>query len=80
MKVLYGRLKETLYGWPDQELVEHGRPSPPTVKRETIYTENDVTYISDEIGLHRISNPDPENIAVSLHCAFLSPINMDNIR
>ncbi|KAF2403644.1 cysteine dioxygenase [Trichodelitschia bisporula] len=67
MKVLKGNLKETLYDFPDQKLVQKGTPSPPVVKKETIFDENEVTYISDTIGLHRISNPDPNEVAVSLH-------------
>jgi hypothetical protein len=27
-----------------------------------------VTYMSDKLGLHRISNPDKDGFAVSLHC------------
>ncbi|KAI9870620.1 MAG: Cysteine dioxygenase, partial [Pleopsidium flavum] len=67
MKVLKGSLMETLYNWPDRNVVNDGRPSPLNVKKETVYTENEVTYMSDNLGLHKISNPDPENIAVSLH-------------
>lgn len=67
MKMLEGTLQETLYDWPDQSLVERGECAPPTVKRQSVYHENEVTYISDQIGLHRISNPDPLNRAVSLH-------------
>lgn len=67
MKILKGTLKETLYSWPDQEKVEHGQVSPPQVRRETRYGKDQVTYMSDELGLHKISNPDPNNFAVSLH-------------
>ncbi|KAB8078580.1 RmlC-like cupin domain-containing protein [Aspergillus leporis] len=67
MKVLKGSLKETLYSWPDQTKVEHGQLSPPQITRETIYSEDQVTYMSDQLGLHKISNPDPSNAAVSLH-------------
>ncbi|KAF2102153.1 cysteine dioxygenase [Rhizodiscina lignyota] len=67
MKVLRGELKETLYSWPDMYAVNMGKPSPPCVTKETVYTENEVTYMSDTLGLHKISNPDPENFAVSLH-------------
>jgi cysteine dioxygenase len=85
MKLLKGSLRETLYNFPDQELVQRGVSAPITVKKETVYQENEVTYISgplssilysqfilltsyaDQIGLHRISNPDPTNFAVSLH-------------
>ncbi|GAB1200775.1 RmlC-like cupin domain-containing protein [Aspergillus pseudonomiae] len=67
MKVLKGSLQETLYSWPDQSKLEHGQISPPQIKRETTYCENQVTYMSDKLGLHKISNPDPDNVAVSLH-------------
>ena len=48
MKVLKGSLQETLYHWPDQNLVEHGESSPLSVQKETVYGENEVTYISGE--------------------------------
>jgi len=67
MKILKGSLKETLYDWPDQALIQKGESAPPAVKKETTYNENEVAYISDKIGLHRISNSDPSNFAVSLH-------------
>ncbi|KAJ5656747.1 hypothetical protein N7507_008697 [Penicillium longicatenatum] len=67
MKILKGELQETLYSWPDQEKIEHGETSPPQITRQTIYGENQVTYMSDKLGLHRISNPDPNNFAISLH-------------
>ncbi|KKY28229.1 putative cysteine dioxygenase [Diplodia seriata] len=67
MKVLKGTLKETLFAWPDPDLAKEGKPAPPQVQKETLYHENGVTYMSDQLGLHRISNPDPENVAVSLH-------------
>lgn len=67
MKVLQGKLKETLYSWPDRCSINLGKPSPLRVTKETIYEENDVNYMSDKIGLHKISNPDPEKCAVSLH-------------
>ncbi|KAJ5654368.1 hypothetical protein N7490_001371 [Penicillium lividum] len=59
MKILKGNLQETLYSWPDQEKIKHGETSAPLVTRQTVYGENDVTYI--------ISNPDPNSFAVSLH-------------
>ena len=71
-KILKGSLKETLYSWPDQEKVEHGQVSPPQETKQTIYDENQVTYMSDELGLHKISNPDPDNFAISLH--RMSPV------
>ncbi|KAJ5526876.1 hypothetical protein N7513_011035 [Penicillium frequentans] len=67
MKILKGKLQETLYSWPDQEKIKRGETSPPQITRQTIYEENQVTYMSDKLGLHRISNPDPKNFAISLH-------------
>ncbi|KAE8351796.1 RmlC-like cupin domain-containing protein [Aspergillus coremiiformis] len=67
MKVLKGSLQETLYAWPDQKKLEHGQSSPLQIEKETIYSQNQVTYMSDKLGLHKISNPDPDNVAVSLH-------------
>ncbi|KAJ5713747.1 uncharacterized protein N7483_010928 [Penicillium malachiteum] len=68
--ILKGRLQETLYSWPDKERIEHGEMSPPQITRQTIYEENQVTYMSDKLGLHKISNPDPEGFAISLHREF----------
>ncbi|EER45089.1 cysteine dioxygenase [Histoplasma capsulatum H143] len=44
-----------------------GEPSPLTVTRDKVYKEGQVTYMSDKLGLHKISNPDPTNFAISLH-------------
>jgi hypothetical protein len=35
---------------------------------EKTYKADQVTYMSDKLGLHRISNPHKEDFAVSLHC------------
>lgn len=67
MKVLKGRLKETIYGWPDKDLISTNVAAPPTVKAETVFEENEVTYIADTIGLHKVENLDPNEYAVSLH-------------
>jgi len=67
MKILKGRLRETLFSWPDQDLISHGQSSPPVMKKESLLEENEVSYISNSIGLHSVFNPDPENYAVSLH-------------
>ncbi|KAL4779681.1 RmlC-like cupin domain-containing protein [Aspergillus varians] len=76
MKVLKGTLQETLYTWPDQNKVEHGLSSPPLVMKETTYGENQVTYMSDKLGLHKIHNPDPKDVAISLH--LYTPPNAAN--
>lgn len=64
MRVLEGRLNETVYGMPEPEAAHN---SPLSVKKNTTYQEKEVAYISDKIGLHRVSNPDSENVAISLH-------------
>ncbi|KAF1816458.1 cysteine dioxygenase [Eremomyces bilateralis CBS 781.70] len=61
MKVLRGSLKETRFAWPDP------RPQPLQVLQETVYHENEVTYMSDQLGLHCIQNMDPEEFTCSLH-------------
>ncbi|KAI9812144.1 MAG: capsule-associated protein CAP1 [Pycnora praestabilis] len=67
MKILQGSLKETLYTWPDRNIVNDHKTSPLDITKETIYSKNQVTYMSDDLGLHKISNPDTEGFAVSLH-------------
>ncbi|KAH0343482.1 cysteine dioxygenase, partial [Aureobasidium melanogenum] len=64
MKILKGNLTETIYHKP-----ESGDNSvhPLEVKKETVYHPDEVTYISDQIGLHRVFNPDPVEPAMSLH-------------
>jgi len=42
------------------------------VQRETRYAENQVTYMSDKLGLHRIGNPSDSELAVSLHLYTVS--------
>lgn len=60
MKILRGSLKESLYSAPTADKV-------PTLAKSTTYQENAVTYISDKIGLHKIENISPTDVAVSLH-------------
>ncbi|EAA58969.1 hypothetical protein AN4081.2 [Aspergillus nidulans FGSC A4] len=74
--VLKGNLQETLYTWPDQDKVQHGQSSPPEVTKVTTYGENQVTYMSDKLGLHKIHNPDPNEPAISLH--LYTPPNAAN--
>ncbi|KAF2107427.1 cysteine dioxygenase [Lophiotrema nucula] len=68
MKILKGQLLETRFHRPTveqlineekQPLVRDGNPMP--------YNVNEVTYMSDDLGLHKIGNPDPQEWAVSLH-------------
>ncbi|KAJ5167673.1 Cysteine dioxygenase [Penicillium canariense] len=64
MKVLAGELHETVYKIPDNR---PGDSLPLEVKSANTYGMNEVTYISDDIGLHRVHNPSSSQIAVSLH-------------
>lgn len=62
MKLLKGSLRETLYTSPDMSSDKIPHPF-----KETVYEENQVTYISDRIGLHKIENVSDTEGAVSLH-------------
>ncbi|OAL53019.1 cysteine dioxygenase type I [Pyrenochaeta sp. DS3sAY3a] len=66
MKVLKGSLTEVRYAWPTIDL-NNSEDRPLQTISEKTYQENQVTYMSDKLGLHRIKNPDPDNFAVSLH-------------
>lgn len=81
-------MKETLFSWPEKGQAPN---APLQITKETVYGENQVTYMSDKVsfypsslseyvkewfiliilayqlGLHRISNMDPNNVAISLH-------------
>jgi cysteine dioxygenase len=61
MKVLKGTLKETRLDPPTSNGVG------PAVIKETVYGRDQVTYMSDDLGLHKISNPSLTAVAVSLH-------------
>lgn len=70
MKILAGELEETVYHMPDQDMPDQGAEtkSPLEIKSQKVYRSNEVTYISDDIGLHRVRNPSSNKVAVSLHC------------
>lgn len=61
MKILKGTLRETVYS--ESELAGEA----PRPEKVTTYGTNQVTYISDKIGLHKIENTSTTEIAVSLH-------------
>jgi cysteine dioxygenase len=69
MKILRGQLVETRYTRPTVEL-NSDKECPLERIKETTYETNEVTYMSDKLGLHKISNPDPTVYAVSLHSKF----------
>ncbi|CAJ0583506.1 unnamed protein product, partial [Mesorhabditis spiculigera] len=61
VKMLDGTLQETKFAWPTQEgenMIETSR---------TCYDRDGVSYMSDELGLHRMENPSHVDGAVSLH-------------
>ena len=62
MKILRGNLTETRYEFPAEKEEE----GPMKVISEKTYKENGVTYMADELGLHRVSNRG-NDFAVSLH-------------
>lgn len=62
MKILRGDLTETRYAFPEDDEGEGQM----TVISEKTYRENQVTYMADELGLHRVSNRGSD-FAVSLH-------------
>ncbi|KAI0398505.1 RmlC-like cupin domain-containing protein [Xylariaceae sp. FL0594] len=61
MKLLRGSLVETRYDFPDGDVER-----PMEIKSERVYKENQVAYMADELGLHRMHNPGSD-YAVSLH-------------
>lgn len=62
MKILRGDLTETRYGFPENNQEEE----PMQVIAETVYKSGEVAYMSDDLGLHRVSNRGSD-FAVSLH-------------
>jgi cysteine dioxygenase len=66
MKILDGELNESVYHTPTAE--DHNAPL--KIKKDTTYQPNEVAYISDQIGLHRVINQSKDRLAVSLHCTF----------
>lgn len=65
MKILAGELHETIYEVPNNG---SGECKPLEIKSSSVFGMNEVAYISDDIGLHRVHNPSSDQVAVSLHC------------
>ncbi|EMT67524.1 RmlC-like cupin domain-containing protein [Fusarium oxysporum II5] len=63
LKVLAGELTETIYNMPEKGCED----CPLSIKSANTHQADQVTYISDDIGLHRVHNPHPTQVAVSLH-------------
>jgi cysteine dioxygenase len=64
VKILDGSLVESLYDWPEKNNEKGSVGLVP--RKNSTYTENQVTYMHDKIGLHRISNHGSKP-AISLH-------------
>ncbi|KAL8996261.1 MAG: hypothetical protein Q9169_004192 [Polycauliona sp. 2 TL-2023] len=63
MKILKGSLTETRYAWPQST----GPGKAMDVTKQTHLDRDQVVYMADNLGLHKISNLDPKEYAVSLH-------------
>uniref|UniRef100_A0A914YYK3 Cysteine dioxygenase n=1 Tax=Panagrolaimus superbus TaxID=310955 RepID=A0A914YYK3_9BILA len=66
VKVLDGTLLETLFEWPENSETEE-KEMPMKKLSETYYNRDGVSYMSDNLGLHRMENPSHSNPAISLH-------------
>ena len=63
MKMLRGSVQETQFEWPKEtESMDEMK-----ILQETLLHNNEVTYINDTVGLHRVENPSHSQVAVSLH-------------
>lgn len=60
VKVIQGSIKETLYS-------VHMESNEIRLEHEAISLEGDVSYMSDDIGLHKIGNPQSDKGSISLH-------------
>lgn len=65
MKILQGQLTETRYDFPETQAAKESAGAM-EVTLETVYIENQVAYMSDELGVHRMWN-NGTDFAVSLH-------------
>ena len=69
MKILQGELCETRYEWPKKCKENFDTEEPEELReleRNTLGL-NEICYINDSLGLHRVENPSAVNPAVSLH-------------
>ncbi|KAI9228122.1 MAG: RmlC-like cupin domain-containing protein [Piptocephalis tieghemiana] len=74
MKLLDGRLEEIQYEWPDSSSSSSSSsslsdPSQSSLQvlSKAVHGRDQVTYIHDRIGLHRVANVDKDRPAFSLH-------------
>ncbi|KAF7996824.1 hypothetical protein HCN44_002470 [Aphidius gifuensis] len=67
MKILQGELCETRYEWPTENLATSTEDKALCEIEKNNLNLNDVCYMNDSMGLHRVENPSVVNPAVSLH-------------
>ncbi|GIX88228.1 cysteine dioxygenase type 1 [Caerostris darwini] len=65
MKVLDGSLREVRFAWPSESEEEEEKEM--QIIGQTTLKTNDVTYMNDSLGLHRVENPSHTQTAASLH-------------
>lgn len=76
MKIVDGALSENLYDWPGQEnATSQSEIKKMAPRKVTEYYKNQVAYINDSIGLHRIENNSHTKRACSLHL-YSPPFDM----
>ncbi|KAI5695787.1 hypothetical protein M8J76_011714 [Diaphorina citri] len=75
MKMLQGCLTEVRYQEPNHISDEIGQDRPLSEISRTELAENDVCYINDSMGLHKVGNSGPHPAAVSLHL-YSPPFNI----
>uniref|UniRef100_A0AC35U5F6 Cysteine dioxygenase n=1 Tax=Rhabditophanes sp. KR3021 TaxID=114890 RepID=A0AC35U5F6_9BILA len=63
VKVLDGEVTETKYDWPEEENEDDELRQ---IEKDT-FIKNEVTYMSDKLGLHRMENESNTNNCVTLH-------------
>lgn len=70
MKVLQGELQETRYEWPsvleNNDMTKETENELKEIGRNTLKC-NEICYINDSLGLHRVENSSTINPSVSLH-------------
>jgi len=64
VRILDGQVKETKYFWPDEALSEDGSLCEKGVEE---FSSGGVTYMSDQLGLHRIENGSHTSKLCTLH-------------
>ncbi|GAU91838.1 hypothetical protein RvY_04017 [Ramazzottius varieornatus] len=63
VKVMDGQILESMYAWPEDDNEE----APMRMLKKTSVNVDEVSYINDSIGLHRMENPSHTEPTVTLH-------------